>query len=289
MPRFGAHMTIAGGLTTAIEQALRFRCRTLQVFVKNQQQWSAPPLTDEQVQAWRSALAATDLHPVVAHDSYLINLASADEALWRRSCNALAEEFDRCQRLGIDYLVTHPGAHKGAGERFGIERIVAALDRLGGEQPAGPTRLLLETTAGQGTSLGHRFEQIAEMIGRAPRPERLGVCLDTCHVFAAGYDLRSAAQVAATLDEFNRVVGLGRLCAIHLNDSKRELGSRVDRHEHVGLGRIGSRGLAAVVRQRRLAHLPMILETPKGVQEQTGREWDAVNLAKLRGFLRRGG
>ncbi|MCG3178999.1 MAG: Endonuclease 4 [Phycisphaerae bacterium] len=286
MPRFGAHMSTAGGLENGIAEAVRFKCDALQIFVKNQRQWNAPPLTGEQARAWFDARSRTAVAPVVVHDSYLINLGSPDAKAWQRSLEAIVDELERCDRLGIELLVTHPGSHVGAGEEAGIANIVRAMDALVERLPKLSTRVLLEVTAGQGTNLGCRFEQIAAMIGRCAKPEAFGVCLDTCHAFAAGYDIRTPEGVACTLDEFDATIGLERLHCIHLNDSKRELGSRVDRHEHIGLGMIGARGLAAIVREPRLAHLPMILETPKGTDPKSGREYDAINLGKLRRYLK---
>ncbi len=287
MPRFGAHMSVAGGLENGIAEAVRFNCDALQIFVKNQRQWKAKALTDKQVRAFREARDAAGIHPVVAHASYLINLASLDEKVWEKSFAAIVDELDRCDKLGVDSLVVHPGSHNGEGEELGMRRILEAMDRLTDERPAVRTRLLLETTAGQGSSLGHTFEQIARLLTQVGKPDYFGVCLDTCHVFAAGYDISTPRGAAAVIDEFDEVVGLKHLYAIHLNDSKRECGSRVDRHDHVGQGEIGSRGLAAFVRDERLDHLPMLLETAKGKDPKTGKEYDAINLAKLRGYIRR--
>lgn len=286
MPKFGAHMSVAGGLENGVAEAKKFNCDTLQIFVKNQRQWKAAPLKDEQVKTWTQARTRAGIDPVIAHASYLINMASQDDAVWEKSFNALADEMNRCQPLNVQYLVVHPGSHGGHGEEGGIARVIEAMDRLTDECPAARTRLLLETTAGQGASLGHRFEHLAEMLTSAAKPDYFGVCLDTCHVFAAGYDIRTPDGVEKMLDEFDDVVGLQNLYCLHVNDSKRELGSRVDRHEHIGDGEIGARGIAAVIRDERLADLPMILETPKGTDKKSGKEFDAINLGKLRRYAR---
>jgi len=217
----------------------------------------------------------------VAHDSYLINMCSGNPVLWKRSVDAMAEEMERCDALGIPALVAHPGAHGGDGEEAGLERLVRALDLLAERLPHARVRILLETTAGQGTALGHRFEHLRHVLERVRRPERVGVCLDTCHVFAAGYDLRTAAAYAQTLAEFDRVVGLARLGAVHLNDSKKDLGSRVDRHEHIGKGCLGLEAFRCLLNDPRLRGLPMVLETPKG---DDLRE-DVENLERLRALL----
>ncbi|MDD4892194.1 MAG: deoxyribonuclease IV [Phycisphaerae bacterium] len=281
MPRFGVHNSIAGGLTTALAIGVKLRCQTMQMFVRNQRQWRADPLTDAEVAAWKAARAETDIAPVLVHDNYLINLACPEEATRTRSIEAFGDELDRCDTLGIEYLVMHPGSHLGAGEGPGLDLLIASLDRVLAARQAGRVGLLLETTAGQGTNLGWRFEQLAEIIKRVGQPARFGVCLDTCHVFAAGYDIRTPEAVATMADEFDRVIGLARLRAIHINDSKRELGSRVDRHEHIGKGLIGERGLWSIIHEPRLADLPMILETPKG-DNDVQLICDRRNLTKLR-------
>ncbi len=277
----GAHMSIAGGLEQAFGRALAAGCGVLQIFTKSNSQWRAKPLTEEDVQLFARTRAESGIARVVAHDCYLINLASPDPALWRKSHDAFAEEVERCERLGLQGLVMHPGAHMGAGEEAGLARIATALDEVHRRCPGYATRILLETTAGQGTSLGWRFEHLAGILMRVRESERIGVCLDTCHVFAAGYELRTEAGYRATMREFDRVVGLGRIEAFHVNDSKREFGSRVDRHEHVGRGKIGRAGFRWLMNDRRFRDVPMILETPKE------DDMDRVNLAVLRGLRQR--
>lgn len=278
-------MSVAGGLHNAFDIAAAAGCDCLQVFVKNQRQWAARPLRDEEIAAWHAARQRTAIGPVVAHASYLINLASPDAAVWRRSLDAYVDELQRCEPLGIVGLVVHPGAHLGAGPAAGCERVATALreilDRLG----AARVRPLLEITAGQGSCLGHRFEELRDMIAGANGDQRIGVCFDTCHALAAGYRFDDDASYAATLAEFDRVIGLGRLACFHLNDSEKPLGSRVDRHARIGGGHVGRGAFERLVNDARLAHLPMILETPKGTDER-GRDLDRLNLALLRKMVR---
>jgi deoxyribonuclease-4 len=262
--KFGAHVSIAGGLANAPPRGRKLGCEAIQIFVKNQLQWRAPPLRDSEVRAWREALKASGLEPVVVHSTYLINLAATDRAIRRLSREVFLEEIERCERLGIPYLNFHPGAHLGRGPAAGLRTVISALNQACRTTAGYRVQLLIEATAGQGSALGHSFEQLRTLIERARVPERLGVCLDTCHLFAAGYDLRSAVAVRATLEEFDRVVGLGRLRAFHLNDSLGALGSRRDRHANIGSGEIGLAGFRALVHDQRLAHLPGLLETPGG-------------------------
>lgn len=259
----GAHLSIEGGLHRALHRGKESTCSVVQIFVKNQLQWNAPPLTDEQVAAFRRAKRETGIKTVVAHGSYLLNLASPDDALWRKSMDAFLLELERCEALGALGLVIHPGSHLGQGEEAGLRRIARALDTIHGRTQGYRTRTLLETTAGQGSSLGRRFEQLRAILDRVQDPARLAVCVDTAHIFAAGYDLRNAAAYEATMQELLEVVGRRRVRAFHLNDSKAKLGSEVDRHAHIGKGQIGRKGFAALVRDRRFHRVPMFLETPK--------------------------
>jgi len=262
--RFGAHVSIAGGLANAPPRGRRIGCDAIQIFVKNQLQWRAAPLRDSEVRAWKTALAESRLAPVVVHSSYLINLAATDPALRRRSRATLRDELERCERLGIAYLNFHPGAHLGRGVAAGLRSASAALDSICRATPGYRARLLIEATAGQGSVLGARFEELHDLLHGSSFPERLGVCLDTCHLLAAGYDLRGAAAVRATLDQFEHVVGLSWLHALHLNDSRGALGSHRDRHANIGRGQIGLAGFRALVREPRLMALPGLLETPGG-------------------------
>jgi deoxyribonuclease-4 len=269
----------------AFERGAKLGCDAIQVFTKNQRQWKARPLTSEEVKLWNDARTQTKISPVVAHDTYLINLAAPDEGLWRRSIEAFVDELQRCEQLGIVGLVTHPGSHCGGGEAWGIERIARALDLCHQHTTRLKTKTLLEVTAGQGTALGHRFEHLAEIIGRVREPQRLGVCLDTCHLFAAGYDISTPAGYTDTIEQLDRLIGLKRVMCIHSNDSKKPLGSRVDRHEHIGKGLIGLAGFRHFVRDPRFFGTPMLIETEKG-GEADDDEYDRMNLAALRRLAR---
>jgi deoxyribonuclease-4 len=280
--KLGAHMSISGGLHKAFGLGERAGCDTIQIFSKNQQQWRAKPLIDQEIASFKAEQLRSGLGPLIVHDSYLINLASPKDELWEKSIAAFAEELERCAALGIPYLVTHPGAHTGAGEQAGLQREADAINRLFEQGVGGDTMVLLETTAGQGSCLGYRFEHLARLIELIARDERLGVCVDTCHLLAAGYDIRTPEVYDATFEEFDRVVGIDRIKAIHLNDSQKDLGSRVDRHTHIGEGCIGLEGFRALLNDQRFAELPMILETPKG--EDLAE--DIANLATLRGLVR---
>ena len=276
-------MSIAGGLDQAPLRGRQVGCDTIQVFTKSNRQWQARPLTHPEVEAFKANLEATGIGPVVAHDCYLVNLAAPRGPLWKKSVAAFRMELERAGRLGIPYLVTHPGSHAGAGEAEGIRRVAEALNVLHAALPRlGGIQILLETTAGQGTSLGYRFEQLAAILEEVEQADRVGVCLDTCHVFAAGYDIRSAEGYRKTLAEFTACLGLTRLLAIHLNDSKAGLGSRVDRHEHIGVGRLGLESYRRILNDPRLRRVPMILETPKDDDFITA---DRRNLARLRRLL----
>ncbi len=260
--RLGAHRATTGGLHQALLSADAIGAQVVQVFTSSPMQWQPRPLDPAALALWHETRAEASVELAVAHDSYLINLAATDEAVHAKSRHAFAEELRRCQALGIPYLVTHPGAHTGAGEEAGLRLFAQTLRALYDAQPELETITLLETTAGQGSCLGYTFEQIADLLAQIDLPERLAVCLDTCHVFAAGYDVRTADGVAAMLDAFDRVIGLDRLRVIHLNDSKNPLGSRVDRHERIGRGTIGDACFAALLRDPRLADVPMLVETP---------------------------
>ncbi|MBX6753027.1 MAG: deoxyribonuclease IV [Thermorudis peleae] len=278
---FGAHESIAGGIDKAIERALQVGCDALQVFTKSSNQWKARPLSDAEVEAFQRRWQESGLRIVVAHDSYLINLASPDDALWEKSIAAFREELERCERLGIPYLVTHPGAYGTSSLEEGIRRIAEALNRVHAELPGYRVVTLLETTAGQGTTIGARFEELAAITERIREPERIAYCFDTCHVFAAGYELTTPDGYAQTMAEFDNVLGLDRLRVFHLNDSKRERGSRVDRHEHIGKGKIGLEGFRQLVNDPRFQHHPALLETEKSQDLHEDRE----NLQVLRSLV----
>lgn len=286
---FGSHLSIAGGMHNALLEAERLGFSSVQVFTKNQQQWKCRPLEESAIADWGRERSRVGFDLTVSHGSYLINLASPDERLWQMSIELFAEELRRCGLLGIPYLVTHPGAHMGMGEEAGVGRVAEALDRVHAMVPAVARRgvtTCLEVTAGQGSCLGCKLEHLAGIIERVKRPgrARLGVCLDTAHLFAAGYDFRGR-KYPAFMRELDRVIGLGQVKVWHLNDSKKELGSRVDRHAHIGKGFIGLDGFRPIVRDADWRDVPKILETPKEKDEK-GREWDEVNLAAMRGLMK---
>lgn len=279
--RLGAHMSVAGGCSKAFDRAEKAGCDALQIFTKNSNQWLAKPLTDDEVALWKQREAETGIGPVVAHDSYLINLASPKDDLWDKSIEAFKIELTRCQQLGVRYLVTHPGSHVGSGEEVGLKRVSEALNRIHDELPDLDVLTLLETTAGQGTNLGCTFEHLAAITACVEDKSRVGYCFDTCHVFAAGYDIRSPEAYEATVKEFDDVLGLDRLFAFHLNDSKHELDSRRDRHDHIGDGFIGLEGFRNFVNDDRFADTPGLLETKK---DEDLKE-DIENLARLRSLI----
>ncbi len=276
--RLGAHESIAGGLHKAFDRAQSVGCETVQIFVKPNRRWAVKPLTEEDIARFKAKSEETDIRPVVAHTSYLLNLASPKDDLWQKSLDTLVIEMERCEALEIPYLVLHPGSHVGSGEEAGLARVAQGLGEVHAATPGFRVQILLENTAGQGTNLGYSFEHLAWLIEHTPEGDRLGVCLDTCHVFAAGYDLRAAENYAATMTEFDRIIGLEQIKALHLNDSKGNLGSRKDRHTHIGLGHIGLEGFRNLLNDPRLEGLPGLLETPKGDDLREDRE----NLAVLR-------
>jgi len=280
MPLLGAHMSIAGGYYKAAEAAARLGMQTVQIFTKNNNQWKAKPLADDEVARFRDAVEQAGLEKPCAHDSYLINLASPNEELWQKSLDAFVVELQRAEALGLAGVVMHPGSYVESSEQKGLGRIVQALQKSLQLTDRASVEIWLETTAGQGSSLGHQFEHLQYLIEHADHDARLGVCVDTCHIFAAGYPLATPAEYAATFHEFDRTIGLDRIRAFHLNDSKKEFGSRVDRHEHIGRGCLGLEPFRHVLNDPRFAKLPMYLETPKG--EERGKDLDAINLGQLR-------
>jgi deoxyribonuclease IV len=283
MPILGAHMSIAGGYYKAVEIARRCGCDCVQLFTKNNNQWRAKPILDAEAAQFRSTLEALGVGHPIAHNSYLINLASPDDVLWRRSIESFVVEIQRADQLGLVYVVTHPGASLAAGEQQGLQRVIAAIDDIHDQTPCAQTRILLETTAGQGSCLGCRFEHLAIILDGVKQPERLGVCVDTCHIFAAGYPLGTFRQYRATFKKLATVVGLDQVKAFHLNDSKRELGSRVDRHEHIGKGCLGLEPFRHLLNDARFQHVPMYLETRKGTVD--GEDLDVMNLRTLRSLV----
>jgi deoxyribonuclease-4 len=259
----GAHQSIAGGTPRAVERGLSAGCRVVQIFVKNNNRWVGKAIEEAEAREFRLAVRRAGFSHVAAHTAYLINLASPSLELRRQSIAALADEIRRCHALGIRDLVLHPGAHCGEGEPAGVARIAQSLDEAFLMTEATRVRVLLETAAGQGSCVSHRFEHLRDILGAVRHRRRLAVCFDTCHVHAAGYDLTSEEGYAETIAAFDRAVGLSRLAAIHVNDSKKARGSRVDRHEHIGKGAIGRRGFRNLMTDPRLAAIPKFLETPK--------------------------
>jgi deoxyribonuclease-4 len=280
MPNLGAHMSIAGGLPNALDRAREAGASVVQIFLKNQVQWAGRALAADEVAEFERRRAATGIETVFAHATYLINLAAPDEAEWRRAVDAFTDELERAERLGLPFVVIHAGSHRGAGRPAGVARVVRAVDELHGRTAGYGVRIALENSAGGGHLLGARAGELGAILRAVRAPERLRVCLDTCHLFAAGHDIRTAARLGAVLRGFERALGPDRIVAFHLNDAKAPLGSGLDRHEHIGRGTIGPAAFRALLRHPRLGGLPMVLETPK----EGG--WDRKNLAVLRRLRR---
>jgi deoxyribonuclease IV len=292
MPRLGAHLSISGGLPRAVDHAVASRCEALQIFTKSAGQWRARVIPEDEIVLFRRRVADTGIHPVIAHNSYLINIAAAAPALREQSLAALLEEYDRADALGLQGLVMHPGSFTTGTEAEGLRLIASGLRALLRTRRRATPLILLEHTAGQGTNLGHRFEHLAEIIEGLDGSPRVGVCLDTCHLLTAGYDICSEEGYVQTFREFDRLVGLDRLKAFHLNDSKRPCGSRVDRHEHIGKGCLGLEPFRRILTDPRFTGLPMLLETPKLDTPESRRRsdldpWDARNLRTLRRLMRK--
>lgn len=287
---FGSHVSVAGGLDRGITRAVELGCDCLQIFTKNANAWKAAPLTDGVVSAWQTAYPKSGLRHPIAHASYLINLATPDAVLWEKSINALIVEWQRCETLQIEGLVLHPGAFTTSDEAAGLRRIVEALVRAAEIASPKYCRLMLENTAGQGTCLGHRIQQIGEIIEGATQESpqiagSLAVCIDTCHAFAAGYAIQTPGGFRDFVTEISDVLPVGAVRAIHLNDSKKPLGSRVDRHEHIGRGELGLDAFRLLLADPLLGPLPGYLETEKGIDPESQRDWDEVNLGVLRSLV----
>ncbi len=280
----GAHMSTAGGLSSAFTRSQSIGITTMQVFTKNQNRWQQKPATPDEIAAWFAKQRETGVAPVMSHAAYLINLGSPDAEIWEKSVAAMIDELNRAEELGIVGVVLHPGGHMGAGEEAGLARIAQGLDRCHAATGGYKTLTLLEGTAGQGTHLGYAFEQLRSILERVNAPERIGFCLDTCHLFAAGYDLRTPDTYAATIGQFDELIGLERLKCFHFNDSKKGLGSRVDRHEHIGTGMLGLEPFRFLLNDARLQNVPKILETPKSEDMHE----DVENLRILRGLVKEG-
>lgn len=275
-------MSIAGGVATAVERAVSIGCTTFQLFVKNNTMWKGAPLTDKDVATYKELLSKARIGPVVAHSTFLVNLCAVNKSYLEKSRATLKDEFDRCERLGIEYLNFHPGSHMGAGEKAGIERIADSVNLLHLLTPGYKVKTVLETTAGQGTAVGYRFEQLRSIIDLVEKRDRMAVCIDTCHIFAAGYDISTERGYETTFSDFDSVVGFERLVAFHVNDSKRECGSRVDRHDHIGKGAIGLQGFSLLMNDPRFVRIPKILETPKSED----MEEDVENMRVLKETIR---
>jgi deoxyribonuclease-4 len=284
MPLLGAHMSISGGLFKALFRGKERGCKVVQIFTKSPNRWSSRELSEKEIDAFNEARSKTSIEPVAAHDSYLINLASPRGEDRKKSFDALMDEMERAERLSIPYLVMHPGAHLGDGEKAGIERIAEALNHIFDRTSQFQVKILLETTAGQGTNLGYRFEHLAEIIEKTGAEERLGVCVDTCHIFAAGYDFRDEENYKELVRDLDATVGLNRCRLFHVNDSKYGLGSRIDRHEHIGRGCIGERGLSFFLNSPIFGDLPFLLETPKG-SDEFGADRDLLNIRILKRLM----
>lgn len=282
MPLLGAHMSIAGGLHLAFARIREVQGESLQIFLSNQRQWKTTPLTSEVVTEFRRQWEKNNHLPVAAHDSYLINLAAPDPTTLEKSVAAFADELQRAAALGIPFLITHPGSHRGQGVEAGLERFVENMDRAITRSQTSTVMVLIENTAGQGTNLGSTFEEISFIISESQYGDGLGVCFDTSHAFAAGYDIRTRITYEDTFSKFDQIIGLERLKFFHINDSKRPLGSRVDRHEHIGKGEIGLAGFRLLLNDPRFQLHPMVLETPKGKELKE----DKKNLKVLRSLCR---
>jgi len=280
-PLLGAHTSTSGGVEKAIDRALAVGCTAMQVFVKNNMQWFASPFSGKEIQAYLDHPRREELGSVFAHSGYLINLAATSDEFHEKSLRSLREELVRADQLGLPFLVLHPGAHMGAGIEAGLQKVVKSIDSIFAAIPKVKTKIALETTAGQGSSLGHEFGQLEYILKNAHEPERLCVCLDTAHVFAAGYDISTPSGAKKVFAEFHKRIGFARLAALHLNDSKVPLDSRVDRHENIGNGKIGIEAFRFVMNEPRFAKIPKVLETPKGKEMAE----DVVNMNTLRALV----
>ncbi len=277
----GAHMSISGGLHLAIDRAVTSGCSVLQLFTRNSNQWKGKPVSDADAALFRTKFTASGLREVISHDIYLINLAAPPGETRDKSIAAFRDELETCARLGIGKVVMHPGSHLADSPQTGLTRVIEAFDQLFTEVPQFEGKVLIETTAGQGSNLGRTFEELGAIIGGSRFPEKFGVCFDTCHTFAAGYDTATEEGYRDTMEQFDRLIGVPRLGCFHFNDSKKGLGSRVDRHEHIGQGTLGLNPFRFILNDPRFAAVPKILETPKGDHD----EMDGVNLALLRGLV----
>lgn len=279
--RLGVHVSVAGGVDLAVERGVALGCEAIQIFNKNNNQWKSFELKDDVIKRYRQNLTKCDIHPVVSHSSYLVNLATSNQELWEKSRDSFAEELERCDRLGIRYLIVHPGSHMGAGEDVGVARVAAALNEIYANKKI-KCVTCIEQTAGQGNHIGYKFEHLAAIRKGMRDKKKFAVCFDTCHLVAAGYDYSTPEKYEAMMSSFNRLVGLGTLKVVHFNDSKTPLGSRVDRHADIGKGTVGKSGFRSFLTDPRLAQIPGLLETPT---DGTGKD-EKRNLAALRRLSR---
>lgn len=277
----GAHTSIQGGVNAAIPLAENLGFTAMQIFTKNNNRWVAPPLKPEDAEVFKSGISKSSIKFVMAHDSYLINLGAPADEMFNKSVDAMVDELERCEMLGIPQLNFHPGAHLGEGEDFGVKRIASALNIIHDRTLGFKVKSMIELTAGQGTAIGYKFEHARDIIALVKEQERMSVCIDTAHIFAAGYDIKEPANYETVISDFDKIIGLDRLQAFHFNDSKKPLGSRVDRHENIGDGFIGLEGFRNLLNDKRLLHIPKILETPKGKEQLE----DLENLARLRRLI----
>lgn len=278
----GAHLSVAGGVDQAFDRAEALNCTSFQIFTKSNRQWQAKPLEPETIDRYHQRQQETGIEPVVCHASYLINIGASDETVWNKSVKALVIELERCEQLNIPYLVLHPGAHMDQGVETGLARVVQALDQVHQQLSDFQVKITLEITAGQGTTLGSNFEEIAQLLADCQQSERLAVCFDTCHALTAGYEFRTPDSYQHLIAEFDRIIGLDRLKVIHVNDSEKDLGSHVDRHAHIGEGCIGLEPFGYFLNDSRFKKVPFLLETPK--DDDPGD--DIRNLEKLRGLIK---
>ncbi|MDP2304008.1 MAG: deoxyribonuclease IV [Ignavibacteria bacterium] len=278
----GAHTSIQGGVSAAVDLAEKLKFTAMQIFTKNNNQWKGKPLSDEEINSYKLKLKDSGIKFVVSHDSYLINLCAKDEEILQKSRDAFLDELTRCELLDIPFLNFHPGAHGGNGEDYGIKLIAESLNIVHSKTKNFKVKSMLEVTAGQGTALGYKFEHLANIIDLVEHKERMSVCIDTAHIFAAGYNIKDEKEYKKVINDFEKIVGLSRLNCFHINDSKKELGSRVDRHDHIGKGFIGVEGFRNIMNDKRLTHIPKILETPKGKEQLE----DLENLSVLKSLIR---
>ncbi len=281
MQLLGAHTSTSGGVSKAIERAEKLHFTAIQIFTKNNNRWFAKPLEENEIEKFKKLWESSDIKYIVSHDSYLINLCASNPELLEKSRKAFVDELQRCETLGIPYLNFHPGSHTGRGEEDGLKVIAESINIAHEKTESFKVSSMLELTAGQGTALGYKFEHIAKIIEMVEEKSRMSVCIDTAHIFAAGYDIRSKETYQKTIKEFDEIIGLEKLKCFHINDSKKELSSRVDRHEHIGKGFIGTEGFANIMNDKRLEAIPKILETPKGKEQLE----DLENLEVLKSLI----